>query len=100
MYLPVEYVWRGYRFRRAEGKEGQEVLRCVHRDVTMELSESDNAKVLVASIRSSTFSGYGEGATEGQALANCLMALRNVLKREIKAGKQAQSNLDRIRSMF
>lgn len=100
MYLPAEYVWRGYRFRKAEGKEGQDVLRCVHRDVTLELSESDSDQVLVASIRSSTFSGYGEGATEGQALANCLMLLRNALKKEIKAGKQAQTNLDRLRSMF
>lgn len=101
MDLPHEFVWRGYRFRRDEGKDGRTVLRCSHKDVTMELAiDPKNEDVLVATIRSHTFAGHGYGPSEGQALANCLMTLRNTLKKEINAGAQAKKNLERIRSMF
>ena len=94
--LPHEFMWRGYRFRKKDDQ-----LVCVHRDVTMTLSvDPKQQTVLVACIKSHTFAGYVEGDTEGRALASCLMVLRNTLKVEIKDGKQAEKNLERLRSMF
>jgi len=77
------------------------MLECEHHGVYLRVFVNEKVPDKVfATITMADFVGTGEGESEKVALANALKEAKSRLRARIRDGKQAECDLDRLRTMF